>query len=164
MKERFRWLAAAIAAHPGREVVGRTRLQKEIRLLQRLSFPTDYSYTIHFYGPYSHGLQAEIGLVQALGLIEEEARTSRDGTQYFILRATPEAELREMGSFQPSIDLMQKADATVLELAATYDAFRIGAEHDEAMARLRRKKGHKCDAGNAEAALDLLQSLGLPSR
>ena len=29
MKERFRWLAAAIAAHPDRKVVGRTRLQRK---------------------------------------------------------------------------------------------------------------------------------------
>jgi hypothetical protein len=42
MKERFRWLAAAITAHPDRKVVGRTRLQKEIKLLQRLKFPTEY--------------------------------------------------------------------------------------------------------------------------
>lgn len=53
MKERFRWLAGAIAAHKDRKVVGRTRLQKEIKLLQRLGFPTEYSYTLFFYGPYS---------------------------------------------------------------------------------------------------------------
>ncbi|KKL80241.1 hypothetical protein LCGC14_2006760, partial [marine sediment metagenome] len=43
--ENYRWLAGLIAAHPERKVVGRTRLQKEVKLLQRCGFPTDYSYT-----------------------------------------------------------------------------------------------------------------------
>lgn len=163
MKERFRWLAAAIAAHPDRKIVGRTRLQKEIKLLQRLKFPTDYSYTIHFYGPYSEGLQAEIGLLESVGLVEEERQVSQGGVEYYILNAKPEAALPEIAPFQTFIDVMTAADATVLELAATYDTFRaMGSDHDEAMERLRRKKGSKCDHGNDVAALDVLAKLGLP--
>ena len=37
----FWWLAGVIAAHDGRRVVGRTRLQKTVKLLQRLGLPTD---------------------------------------------------------------------------------------------------------------------------
>jgi hypothetical protein len=62
------------------------------------------------------------------------------------------------------IDLMQDADAVVLELAATYDMFRtMNSDHEDAMMRLRRKKGAKCDDGNDLKALDLLRKLGLPS-
>ncbi len=46
--EKFRWLAGAIAAHPDQQIAGRIRLQKTIKLLQRLDFPTDYSYTLIF--------------------------------------------------------------------------------------------------------------------
>jgi hypothetical protein len=47
-------------------------------------------------------------------------------------------------------------------LAATYDAFReAGSDHEEAIKRLRRKKGSKCDNGNQEKALELLVALGL---
>jgi len=54
------------------------------------------------------------------------------------------------------------AQTVVLELAATYDAFREeGADHEEAIERLRRKKGSKCDGGNQEKALELLASLDL---
>jgi hypothetical protein len=68
----------------------------------------------------------------------------------------------EIRGFQPYIDKMSDADAVVLELAATYDAFReMGSEHDEAMRRLRRKKGDKCAGGNEERALWLLKALGL---
>ena len=164
MMERFRWLAASIAAHPDRKIVGRTRLQKEIRLLQRLKFPTEYSYTLHFYGPYSEGLHADIALLENLGLIEEEGQVSREGTPYYILRAKAEAALPEIEDFQKFIDLMDAAELVVLELAATYDMFRTqGSDHKEASERLRRKKGSKCDNGNDKAALALLKKLGLPS-
>jgi len=69
--ERFRLLAAVIAAHPKGIVLSSSRLQWTIKLLQGLGLPTDYDYMLHFYGPYSHGLQAEIGLLEHLGLIEK---------------------------------------------------------------------------------------------
>ena len=122
--------------------MGRTRLQKEIKLLQRLRFPTEYSYTLFFYGPYSEGLQADIGFLQAFGLVTEEERSSQQGDTYFVLTASAEAVMPEMAPIQRFIDLMQNADAVVLELAATYDMFRtMKSDHEEAMMRLRRKKG-----------------------
>ena len=163
IKERFRWLAGVIAAHPDREVHGRTRLQKTIKLLQRLGFPTDYSYKIHFYGPYSEGLQAEIGLLEAFRLVSENIKQARDGTPYYVLQAAPEATMPEVAPYQPAIEEMNSATSVVLELAATYDSFReMGSDHSEAMARLRRKKGDKCLGGNDSAALKLLEGLGLP--
>jgi uncharacterized protein YwgA len=162
-QERFRWLAGVIAAHPKREVHGRTRLQKTIKLLQRLDLPTDYSYTIHFYGPYSEGLQAEIGLLEAFGLVSEEIRQAQDRTPYYVLCAAPEAAMpAQIEPFQPAIDTMNAATSVVLELAATYDSFReMGSDHQEALVRLRRKKGSKCDGGNEDEAMELLSSLGL---
>lgn len=160
--ENYRLLAGLIAAHPDHEVVGRTRLQKEVKLLQRLGFPADYTYTIHFYGPYSEGLQADTCLLEAFGMVEETSRVSKDGNPYYILRAKSSAALPEVGAFQDQIRLLNDASTVVLELAATYDAFReAGSDHQEAIARLRRKKGAKCDDGNQEKALELLKSLGL---
>lgn len=164
MMERFRWLAAAIAAHAERKVVGRTRLQKEIKLLQRLDFPTEYSYTLHFYGPYSEGLHAEIALLKGLGLLTEESFTNSDGTPYYVLRATPEAVRPEIQPYQKYINLMEAADPVALELAATYDMFiHMGSDHDEAVVRLNRKKPSKCVGENVEHALKLLKQLGLPA-
>lgn len=163
VKENYRLLAALIAAHDGRRVVGRTRLQKEVKLLQRLGFPTDYQYMIHFYGPYSEGITADIGLLDASGLVNETPETSQDGKQYYILNASCDAAIPEIERYRPQIDTLARAEPVVLELAATYDAFReAGADHGEALQRLRRKKGAKCDAGNVEAAMSLLGKLGLP--
>ena len=87
MKEKFHWLAAVIAAHPDHRVIGRTRLQKTVKLLQRLGAPLDYDYMIHFYGPYSEGVQSDIGLLENLGFVTEKTRTKDDGSPYFILEA-----------------------------------------------------------------------------
>jgi hypothetical protein len=114
MKEGFRWLAGAIAAHKNRTVVGRIRLEEEIKLLQRLGFPTEYSYTLFFYGPYSEALHAEVRFLQAFGLVTEEQKSSKQGDAYFVLTASPDAVMAETADFQRPIDLMQEADAVVL--------------------------------------------------
>jgi uncharacterized protein YwgA len=159
----FWWLAAVIAAHENRRVVGRTRLQKTVKLLQRLGLPTDYLFTIFFYGPYSEGLFTEIRLLEQLGLITEEEHASSEGASpYFILQAKPEAEMAEMARWQPAVDRMQQTDLVVLELAATYDAFReMGSDSDEALKRLRHKKASKHTPEREARALELLRMLGL---
>jgi len=163
--ENYRWLAALIAAHPEQKIVGRTRLQKEVKLLQSLGFPTAYAYTIHFYGPYSEALHFDIGLLENLGFITEEEQSSQSGSPYFVISATSASENATLvGEYQDKINTMVAADSVVLELAATYNAFRdTSAGHTEALARLHRKKGSKCDHGNQELALDLLFDLGLQS-
>ncbi len=163
--ENYRWLAGLVAAHPNREIVGRTRLQKTVKLLQRLGFPTDYRYTIYFYGPYSEDLQAGIDLLNRFGLIQEQEHRSRDGTVYYTIRAGEEAELPQIERFREVIDELSEADPVILELAATYDAFReLGCGHEDAFRRLRRKKGGKCNEGRDSQALGLLEKIGLPAK
>ncbi|MGD9713903.1 MAG: hypothetical protein AB7V46_17875 [Thermomicrobiales bacterium] len=159
----FWWLAAVIAAHEGHRVVGRTRLQKTVKLLQRLGLPTDYRYSIFFYGPYSEGVFGDVQLLQQMGLVREEEHPGEGSNPCFILTACPEAALDELSNWRPAIDLMQRAEAVVLELAATYDAFReMGSEHDEAVARLKHKKASRWNEERHQRALGLLHGLGLP--
>jgi uncharacterized protein YwgA len=159
----FWWLAAVIAAHEGRRVVGRTRVQKTMKLLQRLSLPTDYLYTIFFYGLYSEGVFHDLRLLTELGLIREEERAAQEGgSPYFILQANAEAEMAEVVRWRSAIERMERADLVVLELAATYDAFReMGSDHTEGLARLRHKKAAKWTEERERRALELLRQLGL---
>jgi hypothetical protein len=160
--ENWRWLAAVIAAHPNHEVVGRTRLQKTVWLLQRLGLPTDYVYSLHFYGPYSEEVKADSGFGELFGLISEERRVAQDGAEYFILRADPSDVLPGVEEFRQPLNYLAEEDSTVLELAATYDAFRkMGLGHEAAIESLRAKKGEKCAGGKEERALALLRKLGL---
>jgi len=164
--EKFRYLAAVIAAHPGRRVVGRTRLQKTVKLLQRLGLPTDYSYMNYFYGPYSEDVRANIRLLEQFDLIKEKEEFKQDGNPYYIMEADENVGTEILDSrCQQAIDEMKEEDPVVLELAATYDSFReMGSAHEEALERLSRKKGSKCDGGRVGKALDLLERLGLPGK
>jgi uncharacterized protein YwgA len=165
MAEQFQTLAAVVAAHPDRKVVGRTRLQKTVKLLQRLGLPTSYNYSIHFYGPYSEDLQSDVTLLERVQLATEEVHKNKSGDgSYYVVKAATEADPQLVKKYQSAISLMASTDPVVLELAATYDAFREeGDHHKEAMERLKRKKGSKCDGGNDCKALKLLGKLGLPN-
>jgi uncharacterized protein YwgA len=160
--EQFRWLAGVIAAHQDRKVVGRTRLQKTIYLLQRKGLPTDFDYMLHFYGPYSRGLNMGLQLVKELGLVTEEVKAGSEN-DYYIFEAQKDAVLPQIEPYQPALHLIENVEDIPLELAATYDAFRqMGYGHTQAMERLRRKKGDKCTRENEEQALALLRQLKLP--
>lgn len=162
--ENWRWLAAVIAAHPNREVVGRTRLQKTVWLLQRLGLPTDYVYSLHFYGPYSEEVKTDIGLAERFGLITETAKRAMDGTEYFVLSANVFHTLPDIQPFRGFLELMAAESPIVLELAATYDAFRkMGLNRETALKNLREMKGQKCDDGREQRALDLIGKLTLES-
>ncbi len=165
MIESFRILAAVIAAHPSQQVVGRIRLQKTICLLQRLGLPTDYLYTIHFYGPYSEDLHSEISLLKNLEMIQEESQNAyADYVTYTMKAVAGSTDASLVAKFQPAINIMADTQPVVLELAATYDTFRQhGNDHATALERLRFKKGSKCDNGQQEQALILLDKLGLPT-
>jgi len=160
--ENWRWLAAVIASHPNHEVFGRTRLHKTVWLLQRLGMPTDYGYSLHFYGPYSEEVRSDVGLAEQFGLITETPKQSQDGTEYFLLSAEPSDVLPDLGPLKQPLGLLAGEDATVLELAATYDAFRkMGLSHEAALESLRAKKGDKCAGGREARALELIQKLNL---
>ena len=162
--ERFRWLAGLIAAHPDRKLVGRTRLQKEVWLLQRKEMPSGYDFRMHYFGPYSEGIQAELNLLERFGLVKEETNpTSNEARYYSTFVASVEADLPEFSPFKLYLDKLDKTDVTILELAATYDMCRkAGLPHAAALGFLRSKKGEKCAGGKEDAALALLSELDLP--
>jgi uncharacterized protein YwgA len=160
--ESWQWLAAIIAGHPNHEVFGRTRLQKTVWLLQRLGMPTEYVYSLHFYGPYSEEVKADIALATQLEVITETPKIAQDGTEYFILSAKRFDVLPALGRLKIPVDLLAAEDSVILELAATYDAFReMGLSHEAAVESLRAKKGDKCGGDRERRALDLLQRLNL---
>jgi hypothetical protein len=160
--EGFRWLAGLISAHPGGKLHGRTRLQKSVRLLQRIGMPSDYEFKMHHYGPYSEGVQADINLLERLGLVCEMEEPAASGRSYSVFEARSSAHLPEIDTFRSAVDLLSGEDATVLELAATYDMYRDkGMPHPLALDCMRSKKGAKCGEGREAKSLELLQKLRL---
>jgi uncharacterized protein YwgA len=157
------WLAAVIAAHPHRRVLGRTRLQKSIKLLQRVGLPTDYRFALFFYGPYCEGIVADVRLLECLGLVRESPLPSAEGSSpAYVIEAAETAQREEIITYLPWIHRLQQADLVVLELAATLDAYReLGHDTSQALQRMRHKKASKWSAEREARALDLLHDLGL---
>jgi uncharacterized protein YwgA len=131
--------------------------------MQRLGLPTDYVYSLHFYGPYSEEVKADIGLAQQFGLITEAAKCARDGTEYFVLSARSSTTLPDIQQFSAALKLiMSEDDPIVLELAATYDAFRkMGLNREEALKNVREMKRDKCNDAREKRALNLIAELAL---
>lgn len=162
--ENYRLLAGIIEAHPNREVLGRMRLQSTVRLLQRIGISTDYTFSIHFHGPYSEELRSDITIIQRLGLGVEQQLEGRAEGESFTIQAVPEAAHPEIAHLTATIHTLAEADPIVLELAAIYDIFReTGSGHLDALCRLRAKKATKCDDRRLEEAMGILRTLGLPA-
>lgn len=157
--ESFWWLAGVIATHPQRQVVGRTRLQKTIALLQRLGLPTEYRYRLGQNGPYSEDLQSDVRLLEAMGMIAEEAANAESPVPYTLLME-PKGVLPDMGSLARPIRIISQAETATLVLAAAYDAFQQDEYGgNQALLRLRRHPDWTLE--RQEQALRLLSDLGL---
>jgi len=159
MKHSFELLAAVIAAFPGRKVYGRTRLQKSIRLLQEIGYPTDYTFRMHHYGPYTDEIISDLQILEHYKLAKE---THQEGEQlgsrnYYVIEATNLApDVPELEPYRDVLSLLIKEDSTVLELAATYvEYLRRCDDSDQAVERLIAKKGSKCAEGRKDQAIVL---------
>jgi uncharacterized protein YwgA len=162
MLENYQMLAGVISAHPNRQVEGRIRLHKTIRLLQRIGLPTDYTFSFHFDGPYSQELHSDLKMIVQTGLGTEECKLSRNGDEFFILKAVSKARLAMLDQFESSIGLIAAADMQTLDFASVYDQYReMGSSHQDALNRVRSKIGQSHDARKADPALTLLRELGL---
>jgi uncharacterized protein YwgA len=166
MPESFRLLAAVIGAHQNHTVNGRTRLQKTVKLLQSLGYPTNYDFRLFFYGPYSEDVWFDLRLLERLGLAEEEEMASENGKDnpWYKISVKPDAVEEALAKdWSDAIRRMEGTDLVALELAATYDSFReLGSGHADALVRLKRKKGTKCSEKNLAASISLLNVLALP--
>jgi uncharacterized protein YwgA len=163
MLENYKILAGIVEAHPNRQVEGRISLHRTTRFLQRVGLPIDYTFSIHFDGPYSQELHSELKMMLQAGLGTEECKLSQKGEEYFIIRATAKARLASIGQFQKSIDLIAAEDLQTLQFASIYDRYReMGSTRHDGLNRARSKTGSRYDGHRIELALTLLRGLGPP--
>jgi uncharacterized protein YwgA len=161
--ESFRWLAAVIAAHQNKTVEGRLRLQKTMKLLQRLGFPTNYTFSMYHYGPYSEGIQSDLSLLSSAGVIRENEQRYNSGSVRYDITFNRDIALPKVGRFHEPIKIMEKAEPVILELAATYLAFlEYGLEDEDAIEALKDKKEDKFTKRRFETAMNLLEELEIP--
>ena len=109
---------ASVIQAAGGSLIGRTRLQKTIFLLELAGFIDGFDFEYRHYGPYSEDLSQAALSARMSGAIEEEERQAVWGGTYSIFRAqgTPPRITPQMQSL---IDISTSSNPIALELAAT---------------------------------------------
>jgi len=133
------WLAKLISSVT--EVDSRKRLQKSIYLLQRAGCPLQFSYILHYYGPYSFELAGLIDQLKGADIIDESPeQTGFGGVRYrseisqkgkrvlenFQKSKTGKKVYGQIQPFIPIFEKLNQKDLWVLELAATIAYFYEG--------------------------------------
>src|ERR1017187_7417246 len=72
----------------GGSLIGRTRLQKTIYLLELAGFVDGFEFEYRHYGPYSEDLTNALLVARMSGLLEEEERRAAWGGTYSIYRTS----------------------------------------------------------------------------
>jgi uncharacterized protein len=158
---------ATLIEAAGGEIVGKTRLQKLVYLLDQVGIPTGFSFSYHHYGPYSEELSDAVDDAIVFRDIKAEQRRRSDGVPYTVyrsLRAHPDERTKQILASDAATAAIRGSShrsATVLELAATIHWLTSVEGVPDWISELRRRKGVKTEAGRAEKALALLKELNL---
>ncbi len=163
-------VVAALVAAAGGEVVGRTRLQKSVYLLERLGFRSgfdDFSY--YHYGPYSASLDAAVEDAKAFGCLEEESRPRlSDGAAYSVFLLKDGVDVKSeafrglgRGEVENLTRRFASTNATVMEIAATVDWLWRSEKFADWRSEVIKRKGVKTQNGRLEKAVAFLIDLGL---
>jgi uncharacterized protein YwgA len=145
-----------IIADAGGKIVGRTRLQKIAYLLEVAGVGDDFHFDYHHYGPYSEDLTRAASLAHQAEKICEEEKTTNWGGFYSIYTTEPSAENNEIR--QRLAKTAEKADAVVLELAATAAYFAKDGKSDP-WEETKMRKPDKAERGRLAEAKKLYGEL-----
>lgn len=163
-------IVVGLIALQGGELVGRTRLQKQVYLLHRCGANFDLPFVYHHYGPYSFDLASGWTDARAEGRIEIEERPGRNGILYAIFHlkggAKPPDRLGELSAVEvrPLLEKMTDVSDIVLELAATIVFLREDARYrdgDRAVEETKARKPFKAVGKRIDKAIALIAALGL---
>lgn len=151
----------------GGEIVGKVRLQKVVYLLDQLGMNSGFSYDYHHYGPYSAELADQLDEELSFGRVNEDIRRrASDGVPYSIFRSAGSSVPTRVGELplsraRQAVTAMERRSATVLELAATIHWLTSVEGISNWRRELASRKGAKVEGGRQEAAVALLNELGL---
>ncbi|MFZ3004594.1 MAG: hypothetical protein WA047_00365 [Phenylobacterium sp.] len=138
------------------DIVGKTKLQKTVALLELAGLGPGFSFSYYLYGPYSEQLATAVDRGVLLGLIREEERVATWGGKYSVFKAD-HADLQNA----PKEELIRKAsraDSIVLELAVTA-AFLAANNEQSAWDKLMELKPDKAFGENLGRAKTLYEEL-----
>jgi uncharacterized protein YwgA len=157
-----------IVALSGGRLVGRTRMQKTVYLLDAKGLNSGAAYYYYNFGPFSDEVADGISDGKFAGRLEEKTDYRRsDGSPFSIFQtAKSSAEVGKLGSLPKEdavrlLDRLNSKSSTVLELAATIHWLTIIEKVGDWRSELKRRKGSKTEGGRMDEAAGLLAEFGL---
>jgi uncharacterized protein YwgA len=156
---------AALIRLNGGQIVGKTRLQKIVYLLEEAKLGFGLSFDYHNYGPYSADLSFATDDVVSLNYVKVEERYGFHSVPYTVFRATsdapefPDDPLKHKR--KAALTIMENYSALVLELAATALYLSRHGYGADAWKEVKRRKSSKAVAPIVEKAKHLLGELKL---
>ena len=151
-----------IAANGGR-IVGKTRLQKTVYLLDAAGLNSGFEFEYHNYGPYSSDLATEVDNGVDLKFLETEERFGYHDVPYVIYRTnrSPSDKLGDMSSsvLEKKLSILENYSALVIELAATIHYFGELRSRDEIDIAVKSKKHAKATEERLNQGWELLEKL-----
>jgi uncharacterized protein len=160
-------LVVDIVALSGGSLVGRTRMQKTIYLLDVLGLRSGASYYYYNFGPFSDEIADGISDSKFTGvLIEEIKHRMSDGSPFSIFRTDEISDqVHKIGALPAEkvksvLQRFASCNATILELAATIHWLAKVEQVADWQKELVRRKGTKTQNGRMDRAIELLGELG----
>jgi len=153
---------------------GKVKLQKTMYFLQEaLGVPLDYDYEMHYYGPYSFGLDDTLSEMQGKGVLSISQVLYSGG--YFgydiSLGKNAESDLKLLSEYKDKadkiVDIFNPMDAQTIELWATIHFVcsilneKKGDSNKEAVVKEVRLLKPKFSEQDIEKAYDEMQNKGL---
>lgn len=158
-------VAGLIALNGGR-LVGKTRLQKTVYLLQQCGLDSNFEFEYHNFGPFSSELAECTKEAKIDGLIDISESQGFHGVPYstFTAKIDPPREFLNMSAadVQKLLRMMEGFSAIEMELAATIAFLNdCGVASADINASVRELKPLKSTGERLDSAHALLEQLGL---
>ena len=160
------YVVALVVAN-GRQIRGKTRLQKTAYLLEAMNLGIGLDFDYHHYGPFSPELAYAADDASDFGYLKPETAHGYHRVPYTIYKASDAARQgfadgRDAERTR-ALNALRGHSAIVLELASTADYLRRYEDFDDPWPEVRIRKTLKATDDRIQAAKDLLKALNLPA-
>jgi len=161
-QERWRSLGEIVYLSGGK-LVGKTRLQKTVYLLQEMGIDLGYDFDYHFYGPYSEEIDDDVKWAKYFQVLKTRDEPGNHAIPYTVFEigataVTHSEELRDDRT-KAALSTLAHHGAVVLELAATLRYLQRNGYERNAEEELRLRKQSKASPERVVEAKQLLAEL-----
>jgi len=146
-------LVRIVSAADG-QLVGRTRLQKTVYLLELAGLGSGYHFGHRFHGPYSEELASAADIAPRHLDLQEERKKSDWGGTHSVFTSGARYEGDDKGVYRQLVSIAKQASSVVLDLAATA-AYLAKRNHKDPWGETARRKAAYAANGRLDEAREL---------